>query len=137
MRKGTLHVAMATAALLAVGAAGLKAETPVVGPSNNTVELRVVNHHAAVVQVYVQDARGRIHALGRVASADFGILQIPGTLTAMGEVEIKIYPSEPVGSLMGGPDGIRTQKMNLKLGDAVNLFVETSLTASQVEVERG
>lgn len=136
MRKGTLQFAMA-AALLGLGANTVKAETPVAGPSNNTVELRVVNNNAAVVRVFVQDARGGVHQLGRVAGSDFGILEIPGALVAQGDVTIRVYPSEPTGSLLGEQDGIRTKGMTLKLGDAVHLFLEPQLSRSQVEVQRG
>ncbi len=136
MKKGTLLVAVA-AALAGLGATSAKADTPVLGPSTNTVELRVVNNHASRVMVYVQDAQGRLHSLGRVASADFKILQIPGQITAMGDVQIKIFPSEPVWSLLGDAAGVGTRGISLKLGDAVNMFVETNLYESQVEIQRG
>lgn len=136
MKKGTLHVAVA-AALLGLAATTAKAETPVAGPSNNTVELRVINHNAAVMRVFVVDAHGGMHQLGRVAGSDFGILQIPGSLVAEGSVTIKVYPSEPVWSLLGDQDGIKTKAMTLKLGDAINLFLEPRLERSQVEVQRG
>ena len=136
MRKGTLMVAVA-AALLGLGATSAKADTPVLGPSTNTVELRVVNNHASRVMVYVQDSRGKLHSLGRVASADFEILQIPGEIAAMGDVQIKIFPSEPVWSLLGDDAGVATRGIALRLGDAVNMFVETNLYESQVEIQRG
>lgn len=137
MKKGTLQVAVAVAALMGMGAATVKAETPVAGPSNNTVEIRVINHNAALVRVFVQDAKGGTHELGRVAGSDFGILEIPGALVAEGAVTIRVYPSEPVWSLLGDQDGIRTKAMSLKLGDAVNIFLEPRLDRSQVEVQRG
>lgn len=137
MKKGTLHIAVAAAALLGLGATSVKAETPVVGPSNNTVELRVVNNNASIMRVYVQDANGRLHQLGRVSASDFKILEIPGNITAMGEVRIKLLPSEPVWSMFGSSDGVRTRDLSLKLGDAVNVFVETNLDETQVEIEKG
>ena len=136
MRKGTLYVAVA-AALLGIGANSVKAENPVLGPSTNTLELRVVNNNVAVMRVYVQDARGKMHHLGRVAGSDFRILQIPGEIAAMGDVQIKAFPSEPVWSLQGASDGIRTRDITLKLGDSVNLFLETNLEDTQVEIEKG
>ncbi len=136
MRKGTLVVA-AVAALLGLSATSAKAEPPVLGPANNTVDLRVVNHHASPVTVYVQDARGRPHYLGRVASSDFKILEIPGKIAAMGDVKIQVYPSEPAGSLLGESAGVATSKVPLKIGDAVNVYVETSLLQTQVEIEKG
>lgn len=136
MKKGTLHVAVAAAALM-LGATSAKAEPPVLGPANNTVDLRVVNNHATTVRVYLVDANGKTYSLGRVAEADFRIMQIPGDVTAKGDVQIRIFPDEPLGSLAGNSDGISTRDLTLKLGDAVNLFVETNLDESQVEVHRG
>ena len=136
MKKGTLHIALA-AAIMGLGATSAKAETPVLGPSNNTVELRVVNNNASIVRVYLVDANGKIYRLGRVAQSDFRILQIPGDIAAKGDVQIRIFPEEPVMSLMGESDGIHTRGLDLKLGDAVNLFVETNLNDSQVEINRG
>lgn len=136
MRKGTLVAAVATA-LLGPGATSVEAAPPALGPSTNTVEVRVVNNHASRVLVYVQDARGRLHSLGRVAPDDFKILQIPGKIAARGEVQIRIFPSEPAWSLMGEGAGVATHHLSLKLGDAVNVFVETDLLDTQVEIEKG
>ena len=137
MKKGTLHVAVATAALMVLGASSVKAAPPALGPSNNTVELRIVNNHASMVRVYLVDAEGKTYALGRIQQADFKVMEIPGDLTAKGDVEIRVFPDEPVGSLSGDADGIRTDGLTLKLGDAVNMFVETNLNDSQVEIQRG
>lgn len=136
MKKGTLHIALAMA-LLGMGAPAAKAETPVVGPANNTVELRVVNNNASTVRVFVRDAEGRFHRLGKVSRSDFRILEIPGDMAAKGDLEIRVVPDEPVWSLAGPADGIHTQGLSLKLGDAVNLFLETDLEDSQVEINKG
>jgi len=137
MKKGTLQIAVAAAALMALGATSAKAEPPVLGPANNTVDLRVVNNHATTVRVYLVDANGKTYSLGRVAEADFRIMQIPGDVAAKGDVQIRVFPDEPLGSLSGASDGICTGDLTLKLGDAVNLFVETNLGQSQVEIHRG
>jgi hypothetical protein len=136
MRKGTLVTAVA-AALLGLGATSAKAEPPVLGPANNTVDLRVVNNHASPITVYVQDAKGRPHYLGRVGTSDFKILEIPGNITAMGDVKIQVFPWEPAWSLLGETAGVATNGLPLKLGDAVNIFVETNLAETQVEFEKG
>ena len=136
MRKGTLHAAVAVA-LLGLGATSVKAETPAAGPANNTVELRVVNHGTAAVRVYVVDASGKLHGLGRVWTDDFKVLEIPGDIAAKGDVQIRVFPDRPLGSLQGEADGIETRSLSLKLGDAVNLYVESRIDASQVEVAKG
>ncbi len=137
MKKGTLHVAVATAALMVLGASSVKAAPPALGPSNNTVDLRIVNNHASMVRVLLVDAEGKTYPLGRVPQADFRVVQISGDITAKGDVEIRIFPDEPVMSLVGDADGIHTNGLALKLGDAVNMFVETNLEDSQVEIQRG
>jgi len=135
MRKGTLVAAVTVALLQGLGATSANAE-PVMGPANNTVDLRVVNNHASPVTVYVQDARGRPHYLGRVATSDFKILEIPGDIAAMGDVKIQVYPWEPAWSLLGESAGVATKLLPLRIGDAVNIFVETNLLATQVELEK-
>lgn len=131
MRKtGALGIAVATA-IMAVGASAAKAET---GPANNTLEIRVINNNASVVRVYVQDANGRMRALGRVGRSDFKIMEVPAQIADMGAFEIKVIPDEPVWSLLGEPDGVRTRPLELKLGDAVNFWVETALTDSHLEI---
>ena len=132
--KGALRMAVATA-FLALGAASVKAETP--GPANNTLEIRVINNNASVVHVYVQDANGRLRSLGRVGRSDFKILEVDKSIADMGAFEIKVFPDEPVWSLVGSPDGVRTQPLDLELGDAVNFWVETAITDSHLEVIRG
>ena len=137
MRKGTLVAAVAAAALMGVGATSAKAEPAVLGPANNTVDLRVVNHHASPVTVYVQDANGRPHYLGRIGSSDFKILEIPGAITARGDVRIELHPSGPAGSLLGEPAGVKTAEIPLRIGDAVNVYVQPSLLQTKVELEKG
>ena len=133
MRKGTLQVAIA-ATLLALAAPSVKAETPVLGPRNNTLELRVVNNHASPMRVFLKDATGKLHRLGTVACGDFRIIEVPGEVMELGAVQLKLVPNEPVWSLRGGVDGIRTRDLDLRVGDAVNFWVETDLTDSTVEI---
>ena len=132
--KGALRVALATA-FLALGATAAKAENP--GPANNTLEIRVINNNASVVQVYVQDANGRMRSLGRVGRSDFKIMEIDKSIADMGAFEIKVFPDEPAWSLLGSPDGVRTQPLDLQLGDAVNFWVETAMADSHLEVIKG
>ena len=136
MRKGTLSVAVA-AGMLALGANGVKADTPVLGPANNTLEIRVINNNASPMRVYLQDANGKLHRMGMVASTDFKIVEVPGSVTSLGAVQIKLVPNEPVWSFAGEPEGLRTRDLDLAIGDAVNLWVETNLDDSKVEIIKG
>lgn len=136
MRKGTLHLAIA-AGMLALGATSAKAEPPILGPANNTLEIRLINNNASPMRVYVQDAKGRLHRMATVGSSDFKIVEIPGEMTALGAVQLKLVPNEPVWSFAGAPDGVRTRDLDLKIGDAVNFWIETELTDSKVEIIKG
>lgn len=136
MRKGTLSVAIA-AGMLALGANGVKADTPVLGPANNTLEIRVINNNASPMRVYLQDATGKLHRMGTVASTDFKIVEVPGSVTSLGAVQIKLVPNEPVWSFAGEPEGVRTRDLDLVIGDAVNLWIETNLDDSKVEIMKG
>ena len=136
MRKGTLHLAVAVG-MLTLGANSAQAETPILGPANNTLEVRVINNNSAPMRVYVQDAKGRLHRMASVASADFKIIEVPGEITALGAVQLKLIPNEPVWSFAGAPDGVRTRDLKLKIGDVVNFWVETRLTDSKVEIIKG
>jgi hypothetical protein len=131
MRKGTLSIALA-ACMVALNAGAAMAAEPPQGH-----EVRVVNRNARMVRVYVQDANGGLHMLGRVAASDFQILKVPAEVTAMGDVQIKVFPIDGFQSLAGGEDGIQTRGINLDGRDAVNLFVENDLGRSLVEIAKG
>jgi len=137
MKKGTLVAAVAAVALMGVGASSAKAEPPVLGPRNNTVDMRVVNNYPWAVSVYVQDAHGRTHYMGQVRSSELKILEIPGAFAAMGDVSIEIFPSTPARSFFDENPGVKTSKIPLKIGDAVNVVVESSLLKTRVEHEKG
>ena len=55
----------------------------------------------------------------------------------MGELQLKVYPKTPSWSLVGNEDGIRTKDMRLDKGAAVTLYLETDLTQSTMQVEKG
>lgn len=135
MRKGTLGVAMA-ACLMAFNAGTAKAETKPEAKSGN--EIRVVNRHATTVRVYVQDANGGRHSLGRVAASDFKVMTVPAEISAMGNVQIKVYPVAPFEALtLAGVDGIQSRGIALDGKDALNMFVECDLQRSTVEIAKG
>ena len=55
----------------------------------------------------------------------------------MGELQLKVYPNAPSWSLVGNEDGIRTKDMRLDKGAAVTLYLETDLTQSTMQIEKG
>ena len=131
MRKGTLSIAVA-ACLMALSAGTAKAETK---PEGN--EIRVVNRHATTVRVYVQDANGGRHLLGRVAASDFKVMTVPEAISAMGDVQIKVYPVAPFDALTVGVDGVKSRDITLQGSTAVNMYVECDLQSSTLEIAKG
>jgi len=55
----------------------------------------------------------------------------------MDDVRLKVYPNEPVWSLVGNTTGIKTKELSLQEGDAVTMWLETDLTQSMIEVQQG
>ena len=100
-------------------------------------EVRVVNNYHSQVRVYVQDVNGRMHLLGRVARGQFKVLEVSAEIADMGYVRLKVYPHEPVGSLVDSINGIKTKELSLQDGDAVTMWLETDLTQSMIEVQQG
>ena len=136
MRKGTLVTAVAAVALMGVGATSAKAAPPVLGPARNTVDVRVVNRNASTINVYVKDVDGQAHYIGRVAPLGFGVLEIPGSITAKGDVKIQFFPTEPARSLFGADAGVVTSAVPLKMGDALNVFLGQNLLNTKVQRDK-
>ena len=132
MRMGALSVA-AAACMMAVSAGAAKADTS--APASDH-EIRVVNHHATTVRVYVQDANGGLHMLGRVGASDFKVLKVPAAVSELGQVQIKVFPVSPFDALTQAVDGIKSRGIALNGKDAVNMFVECDLEASTVEIAK-
>ena len=136
MMKRTYRVALMLG-MAVLGATSVSAAV-VTGPDDaNTHEIRVVNNYQLPVMVYAQDADGRLHNLGRVARGQFKVLELPNDVAEMGDLRLKVFPNAPSWSLVGNEDGIRTKDMSLEEGQAVNLYLESDLTQSMIQVEKG
>lgn len=134
--KGMCRVALMMG-MVAFSAASVEA-AELNGPGDDTGhEVRVVNNYQSPVRVYVQDANGRMHLIGRVARGKFKVLEVSAEIAQKGDVRLKVYPSEPVWSLIGNTNGIKTKELSLQPGDAVTMWLETDLTQSMIEVQRG
>jgi len=126
---------LAVAALLTAGVQPASA-TPARGvDSPRGHAIRVMNNSATAVHVFVQDARGRVHDLGRVASDARETLMAPTELA--GPFKIEVRPVAPVWAPWTSPEGIGTHALNLPDGATVNFWVETDLRNSRIEIPRG
>jgi hypothetical protein len=135
MRKRMGALSVAVAACLATLTAGT-AEATTAAPAVDH-EIRVVNRHATTVRVYVQDANGGLHMLGRVAASDFKVMKVPAKIAGMGKVQIKVFPAAPFEALTMGADGVQSRGFALDGRDAVNLYVECDLQRSTLEIANG
>jgi hypothetical protein len=133
MMMRAIHVAMA------IGVMGLAADSvqgAVRGQDDVGPEIRVINNYTSSVQVYVEDAQGKLHALGRVRHSDLKVLVVPQEIARRGEFRVKVFPSAPLWAATSYGKGIRTGDLSLEEHDTVNFWVEPDLTASIVEVMR-
>jgi len=56
----------------------------------------------------------------------------------MGNTRVKPQDTRrPVWSLVGNTNGIKTKELSLQPGDAVTMWLETDLTQSMIEVQKG
>lgn len=129
-------VAVATAALLGLSGQGLTAEAVTDGPvvaSDDTPSLLVVNNHTAAVTVYVIDAMGDAHRLGRLDRSGVGSYELPeGVVDFEGAVEVKILPDAPLpglGTSTASPDGIKT-RLPVADGGSFVFWLEPNLMSS-------
>jgi hypothetical protein len=133
MTTKTLRVALATAFLM-MGAASVGAQTT--SRIGNSVEIRVVNNHASAVLVYAEDRFGRTEPLGWVNHSDARTLTIPATMTRLGPVQITVYSNRAVESVRSETEGVQTRSLNLRPGDVVNVWLQTELKDSYIQLVR-
>ena len=108
------------------------------GPADKTThEIRVVNNYQSPVLVYAQDANGRLHQLGRVTRGEFKVLELPNEIADLGLVQLKVFPTVPTQSLIDSADGIRTNNLWIQDGQSVNMYLESDLKQSMIQVEIG
>jgi len=116
---------------------GVKSAARTVGPELETdTEIYVVNNHLVDVRVYVEDAEGKLHNLGRIARGTLRNIQVPAEC-AGGDYRIKIYPTAPVWSPVSDEYGVKTNPLNNERDRQVTVWLEADLTQSLVEIDRG
>jgi hypothetical protein len=117
--------------LAAFGATSLQAIES--DPTGGADAVRVMNNYRDQVRVYVEDSRGHLHRLGRVARGQLKEFQIPEEV-ADASFRIKVYPAQPVWAFQQDDFGIKTNPLTLDGESTVTLWVEPDLTKTMVEV---
>ncbi len=130
MKRVALTVVLAAVAAVPASAA------PTVGPEANDTEIYVVNNHLVDVRVYIEDAEGRLHSLGRVARGALRNIKVPEEC-AGSDFRIKVFPSAPVWSPVSDDFGVKTNPLNNQRDRLVTVWLEADLTQSLVEIDRG
>lgn len=101
-----------------------------------TTQVLVMNNHVADVRVYIEDADGKLHHMGRLARGSLANFEVPAEL-AHGEFRVKVYPAALPGSLFAGDVGVKTNPLRTERDRQVRLWLEADLPSSIVEIERG
>ncbi len=136
MRTKTMVLALALAAVPAAPTLAAEVESAAATAEAEVREVRVVNHYRHPVLIDAQDAHGKMHRLGRVARGHLKFLELPAEIAERGAVRLKVFASPPVWALGYEDYGIRSDDLELPEGTAVNVWLGTELTRSQIQVER-
>lgn len=99
--------------------------------------VRVINNYQTRVEVFVEDAAGRMHRLAYVASGELALLEISEEIVSRGTYRVKVFPSAPVWAPAHDDFGIRTPDVRLPPGQVLNFWVEPNLEKSTLEVTNG
>jgi hypothetical protein len=135
MMKGMKRVALSM--VLAAAAAAPLSAAPTVEPGvENDTEIYVVNNHLVDVRVYVEDAEGKLHNIGRVPRGALRNIQVPAECVGS-DYRIKIFPTSPVWSSVPDDYGVKTNPLNNERDHQVTVWLEADLTQSLVEIDRG
>jgi hypothetical protein len=129
-KKGRLRVFVA-AVSIALCAATARASTPAA-----PADLRVINDHGSPVRVFVQDAEGRRHDLGRVGRSAEKVLEISDAVLGRGPFVIEVLPDLPAGA-PPSHSGLRARDLLLMQGESLRLQLGTNLSESKIEITRG
>ena len=122
-------------ALLAVSAVSVKAaEVP--APVATSPEVYVINNHGTDVRVFIEDADGKLHNLGRLGRGELKNIQVPEEIAAR-QFRIKVYPTAPVWEPIADEFGVKTNPLDAQRDHMVTVWLEADLSQSLVEIDRG
>ena len=120
-----------------MGLAATSAEAvPVPADDEGPSIVRVVNNYSSVVQVYAEDADGRLHKLGRVGRGDFAEFAVPTEVSARA-YRVKVYPHQPVWEQQHDDFGVKTNPLDGGADASVTVWLEPDLRRSLVQTTGG
>lgn len=121
---------------------GLMASSAVAAQAQSTTrtgddpQVFVANNSVTPVRVYLQDAGGEEHQLGRVDRGGTSMFDVPDAMAADGDFEIVVRPCQ-LRQFSRDPVSIRTNTLEVESDETVILWLERDLSRSKVEVRQG
>ncbi len=97
-----------------------------------TSDIVVVNDYTTAVRVYVEDAEGSVHRLGRVGRGKVRQFETPADVLERGSFRVRIRPIDPYL----GPNrvNIKTKVLNVRENEQVIMWLKTDLRETAVEI---
>lgn len=107
------------------------------GPTTDA-SVRVMNHHTSAVRVFLFDSEDRRFPLGTVEAGDYLEMAVSAEWVEAGAVQIKVFPAEGPRGLAGSgaEDGVKSSRLTLSAGDAIDFWIEPDLAKSMVRLSR-
>jgi hypothetical protein len=103
-------------------------------PESDEIEIYVVNSHVVPVRVFVEDAEGQLHSLGRIASGEVSPVEVPAEI-AGSEYRLKFVPAPiDVWSPVSDDVALKTRPLSSDEVRLVTVWIEPELERSDVEV---
>jgi hypothetical protein len=101
-----------------------------------TNQIYVMNNHLAPVRVFAEDVSGKLHALGRVPRGQLRTFEVPSDVAAHG-FRVKVFPSNPLWLSPVDDYGVKTGVLDFDTDHQITIWLETDLSQSKVEIDRG
>lgn len=133
MRK-MIRVALVTG-MMTMSVASVEAREVHSPDDEMATQVLVMNNYLTDVRVYIEDSKGRLHHMARLARGSVANFEVPSEL-AEGEFRVKVYPAAIPGTLLADDKGVKTNPLEAGRDQQVRLWLETDLPASIVEIAR-
>ncbi len=132
--KTTLGVALVVG-LMTMSATAVAGEEVLVPVDEIAPRVYVMNNYLTDVRIYIEDAEGKLHNMGRLSRGSLTSFAVPEEISR-GEFRVKVYPAALPGSPFAADSGVKTNPLDAGRDYQVRLWLEPDLTASIVEIAR-
>lgn len=122
--------------LMTMSAVSVEAKEVAAPDEEMTTQILVMNNYLTDVRVYIEDADGRMHHMGRLARGSLASYDVPEGMSE-GEFRVKVYPAAIPGTLFDDDQGVKTNPLHVESDRQVRLWLEADLPSSIVEIARG